>query len=473
MARALVSQGAQRFVVIEKADSAGGTWRDNRYPGAACDVPSHLYSLSDAANPHWTRLFPSQPEILAYLNQLAAPFERAGQLRYGQRLIAAHWDEERQLWEACTEAGQRFLARDLIMAPGGLHHPAWPDLPGLQDFSGSLLHTARWPRPLDLRGKRVGVIGTGASAVQLIPELAGKAAELHVAMRTPPWVLPRPDLGLPTWLQARFGAWPWLRKALRGSVFILLEWLAKGLTRPRWAFWASWLGNRLRRRQVRDPILRQALQPDYPIGCKRVLFSNDFYPSLIRHQTTLHSTPIASVEADGWRLADGALVRLDAIVCATGFQPLRLRDDVDLRGRGGLRLAEAWADRPVAHLGIGVAGFPNLFFLLGPNTALGHNSVIYMIESQVRHIQALRRTRVARRATAVEPRSGTQSAFIADLDQRFAGTAWDGGCTSWYLDARGRNIALWIGPARSYRRRTRRVDPQEYLFDGDLDRAPA
>ncbi|MCK7594755.1 flavin-containing monooxygenase [Pseudomarimonas salicorniae] len=464
MARALQRQGGQRYLVLEKAELPGGTWRDNRYPGAACDVPSHLYSLSDAPNAHWTRLFPSQAEILGYLRELASPIEREGRLRYGERVKAAHWDAQEGLWQVRCASGAIFRSRDLVFGTGGLHHPAWPGLHGLDDFAGPLLHSARWDAGFNPAGKRIGVIGSGASAVQIIPELARDAAELHVAMRTPPWVLPRPDRRFPEWLQGRFAAWPWLRLAVRSSVFVLLEVLAHALIHPRTAFWARWLGNRLRRRQVADPALREALRPDYPVGCKRVLFSSDFYPALCAPNTTVHRGAIAAIDARGWRLADGQRVDLDAIVCATGFDPLRLREDIEITGRDGHCLSRDWADRPAAHLGIGVAGYPNLFFLLGPNTALGHNSVLFMIESQVRHIQALRALRAQRGAVAVEPKEEVQRAFLLGLDRRFSGTAWSAGCTSWYVDARGRNIALWVGPALAYRWRTRTPRPADYLF---------
>jgi cation diffusion facilitator CzcD-associated flavoprotein CzcO len=437
-------------------------------------VPSHLYSLSDAPNPGWTRLFPGQAEIQAYLQTLAAPFLRSGELRVGQRLVAAHWQAAESLWCAETEDGGRLLARDLVLAAGGLHHPAWPSTPGLDAFRGQLLHTARWPASTDLRGLRVGVIGTGASAAQVIPLLANRAEELHVAMRSPPWVLPRPDVGFPAWLRRAFERWPPLRLAFRGSVFLMLEVLAQGLLRPRTARWARWLGHRLRRRSVADPGLREALRPEYPIGCKRVLFSSELYPALCQPNTSVHTSAITAIEADGWRMADGRSVALDAIVCATGFQPLRLRDGLDLRGRNGMALAECWADRPAAHLGISTTGFPNLFFLLGPNTALGHNSVLYMIESQVRHVQALRRMRAERGALEVEPTATAQRAFLDQLDRRFVGTAWNGGCTSWYLDSRGRNIALWVGSALAYRWRTRAPRETEYTFAAALpDRARA
>lgn len=465
MARALDRAGRRSWRILEKADAAGGTWRDNAYPGAACDVPSHLYSLSDAPNPAWSRLFPAQPEIRRYLDALAAPFIADGRLQFGWRLRRAAWLAGEACWQIESADGQRLRARHLVLAMGGLHQPAWPDIPGREDFAGVSVHSARWPSDLDLAGRRVAVIGTGASAVQVVPALAGRVAQLYVCQRTPSWVLPRPDVALPGWLQAAFRRLPPLRLALRGAVFLWLEAISQGLLHPPSAFWARALARRHLRRQVADPALRQRLAPDFPIGCKRVLISSDYYPALTRPDTELVTTPIAAVEREGLRLADGRRIALDALVYATGFRPLDVLSDVAIEGRDGHRLAEDWRDRPQAHLGIEVHGYPNLHFLLGPNTALGHNSVLYMIESQVRHVLAAMREVERRGARSIEPTAEAQAAFIADLDRRFVGTAWAGGCRSWYLDAQGRNLALWVGSALAYRRRTRRIRAQEYRFD--------
>ncbi len=464
MARALLREGRDDFRVFEKALEVGGTWRDNIYPGAACDVPSHLYSLSDAPNPHWSRLFPQQPEIQAYLQTLAAPVRAAGKLQTGWTLALAQWDDAASVWQIESTAGERFRARVLIAAMGGLHVPAWPDIPGLDRFTGRSWHSARWPAEGDLRGLRVGVIGTGASAVQLVPALAEQAAALHVFQRTPAWVMPRPDLAISRFWQRAFAALPPLRLALRGSIFLWLELVASGLLHPRLAGWGRWLARRHLRRQVADPGLRARLAPAFPIGCKRVLVSSDYYPALQRPNVQLCDTAIERIEADGVRLADGREVALDVLIYATGFQPMAILDGVDIVGRDGQRLADAWRERPQAHLGMGVAGYPNLFFLLGPNTALGHNSVLTMIESQVRYVLLLLDETARRGARSVDPTAQAQTAFINGIDQRFGGTAWAGGCRSWYLNARGQNIALWVGSSLSYRWRTRRLRESEYRF---------
>jgi cation diffusion facilitator CzcD-associated flavoprotein CzcO len=464
MARALDRAGIDAFRILEKDARPGGTWRDNRYPGAACDVPSHLYSLSDAPNPDWSRIFPQQPEILDYLDRLAAPFLERGRIQHGFALARARWDADAGLWLLEAGDGRRQRARTLVLALGGLHRPAWPDVPGLGDFQGTSFHSARWRHDVALDGKRVGVIGTGASAVQIVPAIAHHVRELKVLQRTPAWILPRPDRAIPSWLRRAFRRVPGLRLAFRGAIFLGLEVLSSGLLYPRSALWARLLAERHLGRQVPDPALRARLRPDYPIGCKRVLLSSDFYPALSLPQTELVDTPIRRIEREGIRLADGRLLELDVIIHATGFRPMDVLSEVDIEGRDGHRLRDDWAVRPHAHLGIGVHGYPNLFFLLGPNTALGHNSVLYMIESQVRHVMAALRERERRGVRGIEPHAEAQFEFIRRLDERFPGTAWAGGCRSWYLDAAGRNIALWVGSARAYRSLAGRLRPGEFIF---------
>jgi cation diffusion facilitator CzcD-associated flavoprotein CzcO len=465
MARALQREGTRSFRFFEKAAAIGGTWRDNTYPGAACDVPSHLYSLSDAPNPEWSRLFPAQEEIRAYLDTLAAPFLARGLVETGFRLARAEWIAADGTWRIDSHDGRREHARALVLAMGGLHQPAWSDLPGREDFAGASFHTARWRHDVDLGGKRVAVIGTGASAVQVVPAIVDQVAQLHVVQRTPPWILPRPDHAIPAWLQRAFRRLPILQRALRGAIFMWLEILAHALLHPRTAFWARALARRQLKRQVPDAGRRVRLSPSYPIGCKRVLLSSDFYPALVRPHCTLVDRAVARIDATGLVLEDGTRIDVDVIVHATGFRPMDVLRDVEVIGRDGRQLSREWSERPTAHLGIGVHGFPNLFLLLGPNTALGHNSALYMIESQVEHVMTALAARDARQARGIEPTQAAQRAFIDDNDRRFPGTAW-AGCRSWYLDAHGRNIALWIGSALGYRRRTRRWRDDEHAFSG-------
>jgi cation diffusion facilitator CzcD-associated flavoprotein CzcO len=347
---------------------------------------------------------------------------------------------------------------------GGLHQPAWPDSAGRDVFAGESFHTARWRRDVDLTGKRVAVIGTGASAIQVVPAIVASVARLHLFQRSPPWVLPRPDAAIPRWLQSVLQRASGVRLALRGVIFLWLELMSSALLHPHTAFWARALALRHRRRQIRDPELRERLRPVYPIGCKRVMLSSDFYPALSRHNCRLITQGIGQIEASGIRLLDGSLVEVDVIIYATGFRPLDILNAVEIEGRDGHRLNDDWRERPQAHLGISVHGYPNLHFLLGPNTALGHNSVLTMIESQVQHVLAAIAARRARGARWIEASAEAQAGFIAGLDRRFVGTAWAGGCRSWYLDANGQNIALWIGSVLGYRRRVRSIRNDDYRF---------
>ena len=464
MARALQRAGVSNYRVFEKADAVGGTWRENHYPGAACDVPSHLYSLADAPNPAWTRLFPRQAEIQAHLLTLGAELAARGRIDCGWRLQRARWDAAACCWELTSAAGQVQRARTLVLALGGLHVPALPELPGRERFAGAAFHSAQWRHDVALAGRRVAVIGSGASAIQFVPAIAAEVAHLSVLQRTPAWLMPRPDLAFPAWLRQAFAHMPWLRLALRGGIFGLLEILSSGLTHRRTGFWAQAWARRHLQRQIADPDLRAKLTPDYPIGCKRVLISSDYYPALARPNVELVTAPISAIEPDGVRMADGRLIGVDVLIYGTGFRPMDVLADVDLIGRDGRELRDDWRARPQAHLGIGVHGYPNLHFLLGPNTALGHNSVLYMIESQVRHILALRQTMAERGAIAVEPTAAAQAAYLERVDAGFGASAWAGGCRSWYLDDAGHNIALWTASALAYRRLTRRVRADEYQF---------
>lgn len=446
-----LSLSGLRFRIFEKAASVGGTWRDNRYPGVACDVPAHLYSLSHAPNPHWSRLFASGGEILSHMRNDAERF--SDRIAFGHRLICAVW--RRQCWQLTFDNGAQIEARHVIAAMGGLHVPNWPALPGLEAFAGPAFHSARWPADFRAHGLRVGVIGTGASAIQFVPELAKVAAELHVFQRTPPWVIPRPDFGFGSGLQRAFAALPMLRLALRGATFLTLEMLGSGLRYPSLAFWARALG-RSALRSIEDPVKRAQLTPDYPIGCKRVLISSDYYPALNRPNVHLHTAPVRAVAATGVEL-DARVIALDALVFGTGFKPMDVLSEVDIVGPHG-RLAEHWSERPGAYFGVSVPGFPNWHFLLGPNSALGHNSVLTIIEAQVAH--ALRLIEHAG-GGSIEVEAPALQAFLSENDAALATSAWSG-CQSWYLDERGRNIALWTSSVSRFRRRLRRVGASGY-----------
>jgi cation diffusion facilitator CzcD-associated flavoprotein CzcO len=464
MAHALQRSGVAHYRIVEKAASVGGTWRENTYPGAACDVPSHLYSLSFAANARWSRFFVGQAEILAHLQTSWSDWIARGLVSFGWQLCDLRWDAEAHHWIARSSSGEQLRARFVVSALGGLHVPNLPDIPGREQFAGASWHSARWQHEQPIAGKRIGVIGTGTSAIQLIPELARLAGQLTVFQRTPVWVLPRPDLRIRRWMQSLLERAPMLRLSLRGALYLMLEALSLTLLRPRTAFWARASARFHLWRQVRDPALRSRLRPDYPLGCKRIALSNDFYPSLTRGNVMLESAKIAAIEPSGVRLADGRLIELDVLIHATGFRPMDVIADICITGSGDRKLSAAWAERPRSLLGLAANGFPNLFFLLGPNTALGHNSVLYMIETQALHISRLLERMRARGQTRVEATAAAEQAFIDRIDAAFPGTAWAGGCTSWYVDARGHNIALWVGPSWRYRLLARRPRDSDYEF---------
>lgn len=462
MAQALNAAGRRHFLVLEKAAAVGGTWRENRYPGAACDVPSHLYSLGFAPNAQWTRMFPEQPEIERYLQTIAAQAIAPEQLVLGWCLQRAQWDEARARWILTATDGRAVQARVLVAAMGGLHVPATPSIPGIESFSGACFHTARWPEGLDLTQRRAAIIGTGASAVQVVPKIAPALEQLYVIQRTPAWVLPRPDSAMAPSVRTAFAKVPGLRKAFRGAIWLSLELLSSGLLHPRSAFWArAWARAHLRR-QIADPALRAKLTPNYAIGCKRVLLSSDYYPALARSNVELVNTAVSAVEPAGVRLSDGRLLQIDTLILATGFQPMAILNNTEILGRDGHVLSQDWSQRPRSWHGVSVHGYPNLFFLLGPNSALGHNSVLLMIEAQVQHVlSALEQLDHAR---TLEVTAAAQERFIAEIDQRLTGTAWVGGCHSWYLNPRGENIALWVGSTSRYRRAVQGIPAGVYVL---------
>ncbi len=459
--------GFSRFAILEKADRIGGTWRDNTYPGAASDVPAHLYSLSFAPRSDWSRLFPRQGEIQAYLQGLVAAHGLAGRLRLGTTVRGATYDEASCLWRVETDRGV-VEARVLVGAVGALHAPARPALPGLETFAGACFHTAAWDHGCDLAGKRVGVIGTGASAVQIVPEIAGRAAPLTLFQRSPPWILPRHDRPYGAGAKTLLKVGP-LRRLYRASLFWRRELTALlGFTRvSRLTAGGEALARAHLKASIPDPDLRRRLTPSYRLGCKRVLLSDDFYPALARSDVSLVTEAIREVTPHGVVTADGTEHALDVLILATGFSPSGSFDRLALTGRDGRTLAQAWREGADAFHGIAMSGFPNFFLLLGPNTGLGHNSVLAMVEAQVAHVLGALRWLKQNPGRALEVRADAQGAFRAAVDARLADSIWArGGCGSWYLDGGGRNRTLWPGTATAYRRAARRLRRRDYRLVG-------
>jgi cation diffusion facilitator CzcD-associated flavoprotein CzcO len=462
----LRQEGIDDFVVLERAGDLGGTWRDNTYPGCACDVQSHLYSFSFAPNPEWSRSFSPQPEIQAYLQRCARDHDLLRHLRFHHEVRSAAWDDDARHWRIETSQGD-LTASVLVMATGALSDPVIPHLPGLESFQGRAFHSSRWEHDFDLTGTRVAVIGTGASAIQFVPEIQPKVARLHLFQRTAPWILPRHERALTAVGRHLFRRVPAAQKALRGAIYLAREAFVLGFRNPRAMRLAQRAARRHLRTSVPDPELRGKLTPDFTMGCKRVLLSNDYLPALTRPNVEVVTAGIREVRERSIVSADGVERPVDAIILGTGFRPTDPPLARHLRGRDGRTLSEVWAGSPKAHLGTTVAGFPNLFMLLGPNTGLGHTSVVYMVEAQVEHLVAALRHMDRRGIAALEPRPEAQDAFVAEVDGMMEGTVWtSGGCASWYLDGTGRNSTLWPDFTFRFRRRAARLDPADYAAIG-------
>jgi cation diffusion facilitator CzcD-associated flavoprotein CzcO len=463
MAVKLREQGVTDFLILERADDVGGTWRDNTYPGAACDVPSHLYSFSFAPNPTWSRSFSPQAEIQAYLRRVAAEHRVTEHVRFGHEMLRATWHDDEARWLVETSGGS-YTADVLISGSGALSDPSIPDIPGMDRFAGTVFHSARWRHDHDLAGKRVAAIGTGASAIQFVPQIQPQVAELKVFQRTPPWIIPRVDRAfrpLEKWLFAKV---PAVQRLMRAGIYWGRESYVLGFTRDRrFMRIAERMARRHLDRQVADPGLRAKLTPTYTIGCKRILISNDYYPALTRPNVELVTTGIREITETAVVTDDGREHEVDTIIFGTGFHVTDMPIASRIRGRDGVLLADAWADGASAYVGTTVAGFPNLFIIVGPNTGLGHTSMVIMIEAQVAYIADALRQMDARRLAAVVVREDVQARYNDALQSQVRGTVWNsGGCKSWYLDARGRNTSLWPDFTWRFVNRTRAFDLASY-----------
>jgi len=472
MAIRLKQAGIENFTVLEEADEVGGTWRDNIYPGAACDVESDLYSFSFAPSVSFSRSFGSQREILAYLVHCAARFDLRRHIHFRAPVASARFDDQDGTWAVETRGGQTFRARVLVCASGGLRRPAYPDIPGLPGFEGATFHSARWDPGVKLDGQAVAVIGTGASAVQIVPEIAPKVARLDVYQRTAPWIMPKPNPIRGAFAQALFAEVPALHRLARLAVYWRREALAVGfIIDPD----IMKIGERLCRdflaRSVPDAELRAKLTPNYRLGCKRILPTSDYYPALMRDNVTLVTDPIARVGSRAIFTMAGAERPVDAIILSTGFQAAENIAPFAITGRSGARLDEVWGcEGAEAYLGSAVSGFPNLFFMVGPNTGLGHNSMVVMIEAQAQYILSAIETIRTRKLKLVDVRSDRQSRYNATLQARLGRTVWATGCRSWYHTRSGKNTTLWPGFTFEFRWKTRRFDPRDYelVFKGDV-----
>jgi cation diffusion facilitator CzcD-associated flavoprotein CzcO len=466
MAIRLKQAGYHQFLILEKNDDLGGTWRDNTYPGCACDVPSHMYSFSFELNPGWSRMFAPQHEIWDYMRRCANKYGVAAHIRYGCPVESMEWDDTIARWRIVTAAGEVYTARAIVSGIGALHVPSIPAIPGAAQFAGAAFHTAQWDRTCGLSGKRVAVIGTGASAVQFIPHIAKNAAQVHVFQRTPPWIHPRPDFEIPPAARAVFAAAPPVMRALRDGIYWLLEIRGAGFAvHTRLMAPLQWAAKRHIQRQIGDPALRAKVTPDYTIGCKRILLSSGYYPALTRPNVELVTDAIARITQTGVVCADGSVYPADVIIYGTGFKTVEAFAELSVAGRDGVKLQDVWRGGVEAYHGITVAGFPNFFLLLGPNTGLAHNSVIFMIESQVQHVMSCLRLLASQNGQTIEVRASALRRFSDGIQRRLSRAVWsEGGCVSWYLDADGVNRALWPGFSSEYWARTRRARRADYVI---------
>jgi cation diffusion facilitator CzcD-associated flavoprotein CzcO len=475
----LRERGRLDFLVIERGSDVGGTWRDNRYPGCACDVPSHLYSFSFAPNPDWTRAFSPQPEIQAYLQRVARERGVLPHVHFRTELLSARWDDASTTWSVETNRGT-VVADVLVLGTGGLSEPSVPSLPGLGRFGGTTFHSATWEAGHDLTGERVAVVGTGASAIQFVPHVQQRAAHLTLFQRTAPWVMPRRDRVISPLERRLYRTVPAAQKLSRAGIYLGREsWLVGFTLQPALMKLGERIARKLLEKQVPDPALRAKLTPHYRLGCKRVLLSNDYYPALAQPDVDVVTDRIVEVTETAVvsQSPDGARTEheVDTIIFGTGFQVSNPPIAGRILGKDGRSLEKVWAQSGMsAYHGTTVAGFPNLFFLVGPNTGLGHTSIVYMIESQIAYLlDALERMEAAA-VTAVEPRPALQDAWNAELQEDLKGTVWNaGGCSSWYLDANGRNTTLWPTFTLPYRRRLSRFDLAGYQTRTATQRVPA
>jgi len=461
--------GLGDYQIIEAGDGAGGTWYWNTYPGIAVDIPSFSYQFSFEKSPDWTRTYAPGRELRAYAEHCVDKYGLRPKIRFGTKVLGARFDDDDSLWRLELNSGAEITGRFLINASGVLITPNLPDIDGVDSFAGLTMHTAQWDHSVDLTGKRVAVVGTGASAIQIVPEIVDRVGQLQLYQRTPAWVLPRSNNAIPARLRTALATVPGTRALLRNGIYWFQEALGFAMTqRPELLTLGEMAGRWNIRRQVRDRSLRERLTPSYRLGCKRVLFSDNYFRAIDQPKSELVTDRIVRITPNGIVTADGGERPVDVIVFATGFHVTDSYTYVDIKGPGGEDLVDRWNTEGVqAHRGITVADVPNLFFLLGPNTGLGHNSVVFMIESQIRYVgQAIAAVDSAG-AQALAPTRAAQDAFNAELQDKLAGSVWStGGCSSWYLDEHGKNRTLWSGMTWQYWLTTRSLKAAEYRFSG-------
>jgi cation diffusion facilitator CzcD-associated flavoprotein CzcO len=458
--------GFHDFTILEKATEIGGVWRENTYPGAACDIPSPLYSFSYEPNPYWPKRFSPQSDIKAYMHRIVEKYDLAPHIRFGTEVTEAAFDAERALWQIETNTGETFGATVFVPAVGQLSRPAWPDIPGRERFTGHAFHSARWDHDHDLTGRRVAVIGTGASAIQFVPEIQSDAGELVIFQRTPPYIMAKRDTRYRRWQHRLFRLLPATQLLGRLRIFLLAEYATFAMTKHRTLAKSFELRTaQLRRKYVKDRKLREKLKPDYPLGCKRILFTNEYLPALDQPNVHVETERISEITPDGVRTEDGTEHRADTIIYGTGFAATEFFGKMKVRGLDGKNLAGSWSAGARAYLGMTVPGFPNMFCVYGPNTNLGAGSIIYMIERQARYIRQAVEHLNRPDVSFMDVRPEVEERYDAEVQQRLAKSVWSM-CTSWYRQADGRVTTNWPGLVVEYDRRTKRLDLGDYRTVG-------
>jgi cation diffusion facilitator CzcD-associated flavoprotein CzcO len=464
----LLQEGVDSFQILEREDAIGGVWRDNAYPGLTCDIPSHLYSLSYEPNPDWSHVYAPRDEILAYEEKLVTKYGLGRHIRLGTEVAHAEFDDAAGAWHVTTTDGDAIEADVLVCATGQLSRPAPAPLPGLESFEGPSFHSSRWDPDVDLAGKRVAVVGTGASAIQIVPEIAEEVEHLYVFQRSAPWVVPKGDRAyspLERRLLRRSRAFLRFVRSRQYWKFELLGWLlTQAPDRVKQLFEKQLL--RRIEKEVADPELRDEVTPRYPIGCKRVLVSDDWYRTLVRPDVELVTDAVTEVRSDRIATEDGLEREVDVIVLATGFRTTEFLAPMEVTGLGGRDLNETWRDGAEAYLGMTVAGFPNFFMLYGPNTNLGVGSILTIHESQIRYLLEVLGELGRDGARYLDVRPDVQREFNDELQEQLAHSVWTAGCSNWYVTESGKVVNNWPGLSSQYDRRTRALDPDDYRIVG-------
>ena len=469
LAIGLREDGVEDFVVLERSDGVGGTWRQNTYPGAACDVPSHLYSYSFAPNPYWSRAYAAQPEILDYLERCTDEGGVRPHLRTGWQVTSAEWSDVDACWTLRSAAGDEVRADVVVFATGLFAEPRWPDIAGLETFAGDRLHSARWDHRVELDGRRVGVIGTGASGAQIVPEVAKVANRTTVFQRTAPYVLPRKDPAFTPEEQARLAADPVALAQIRQELYDQFEGtIAFEVGSPAAEVIKAIALEHLARR-VDDEELRARLTPDYELGCNRTLITSDWYRALLRDDVDLVTAPIDRIVPEGVATTDGEVHELDVLVLATGFRAGEYLQGIEVNGRAGDRLHDRWAVAPDAYLGMAVSGFPNLFVFYGPNTNQGGNSIILILEAQARYVREVVQLMADEGLAAVDVTAAAQAAYDDEIQTAMATTVWATGCHSYFTDANGRVVTQLPHTSAWYEQRTARVERDDWVLTAQAD----